>query len=136
MRKTSPKQIAEAIYKAAEGKSKADVEVILKRAVAILGRKGILSRSEEIIGRLQNILDKKEGVVRARIFSSKKLPSEEKNKLEKEIKERYGAEKVVSQFFENEELLGGVRFEVGDEVLDATYRSKLRKLEKFLTEPK
>ena len=37
---------------------------------------------------------------------------------------------------EKEELLGGMRVEVGDEVLDTSYRSGLRKLESFLKQEK
>ena len=51
---------------------------------------------------------------------------------EEEIKQKYKAQKIISEYFEKEEVLGGMKVEVGYEVLDNTYKSKLQKLEKFL----
>ncbi len=64
------------------------------------------------------------------------MSNEERERIEKEIKEKYKAGKVISEFFQKEELLGGVRVEVGDEVLDTTYKTKLQKLENFLIQGK
>jgi F-type H+-transporting ATPase subunit delta len=133
MAKISAKNIAEAIYQATEGKNEKDVEAVAKRTVEMLAAKRMLGRSKEILEALENILYKKSGTVRARIFSSKKLEPKEKSQVEEDIKKRYSAKQVVSEYFENKELLGGVRIEVGDEVLDNTYKNKLEQLEKFLT---
>lgn len=136
MAKISPKNIAEAIYKATEGKSGAGLETALKRGAQVLRDRRMLGKSEEVLGALRNIVDKNTGVVRAKVTTAKVLPLGERKKLEGEIKEKYKAQKVISEFFENAELLGGMRVEVGDEVMDATYKNKLRQLEKFLIQEK
>jgi len=46
------------------------------------------------------------------------------------------ADLIFSLQIKKEELLGGERIEVGDEVLDNTYRRKLQELEKFLKQEK
>lgn len=132
MAKISPKNIGEAVYKATEGKSGSELENVLKRIVQILHDKRMLNKSEEILAALQDIIDKEGGIVRAKVTTAKILSNGEKNKLEEEIKGRYKAKKVISEYFEKKELLGGVKVEVADEVLDTTYQNRLQQLEKFL----
>ncbi len=136
MAKISPKNIGEAIYRATEGKSGNDLSVALKRSAQILRDKRMLGKSREVLSALQDIVDKNTGTVRMKVTTAKVMPIGERKKLEGEIKQKYKAQKVVSEFFEKAELLGGVRVEVGDEVLDNTYRNKLRQLEQFLIQGK
>ena len=132
MAKISPKNIAEAIYKATEGKSGQDLAITVKRSAQLLADKRLLTKSGEVLKALQNIFDKKTGTVRAKVTTAKSLGNEKQAKIKNEIKEKYKAKAVEGEFFENKELLGGMRVEVGDEVLDNTHRNKLKKLEKFL----
>ncbi|OGI64920.1 hypothetical protein A2914_01765 [Candidatus Nomurabacteria bacterium RIFCSPLOWO2_01_FULL_41_21] len=132
MVKISPKNIAEAVYLATEGKSGAHLEEVLKRSVKILADRRMLGKGDEMLQALQKIIDKKEGIVRLKITTAGNMSASERKKLEEEIKEQYKAEKVISEYFEKEELLGGMRVEVEDELLDTTYRNRLENLEKFL----
>lgn len=136
MAKISPKNIAEAIYEMTENKSEQDLVAVLKRSAQILKDKRMLGKSDEVLIALQNIFDKKTGTIRMKVTTAKSLELDGRSKLEKEIKERYKAQNIISEFFEKEELLGGIKIEVGDEVLDSTYRNKLQKLEKFLIQEK
>ena len=132
MAKISPKNIAEAIYQAIEGKSPSESLEVLKRVVRMLSKRRMLGKSKDVLSALQEIIDKKTGTVRAKVITAKSMGDGEKKKLEEELKERYKAKKVASEYFEKRELLGGMRVEVGDEVLDTTYKNGLQKLEKFL----
>ncbi|MFA6257401.1 MAG: F0F1 ATP synthase subunit delta [Candidatus Paceibacterota bacterium] len=136
MTKISSKNIAEAVYEATENKSGQDLAVALKRSAQMLKDKRMLGKSDEILSALQNIFDKKTGTIRIKITTAKDMGREEKSKLERELKERYKAQNIVSEFFEKKELLGGVKIEVGDEVIDSTYKNKLQELEKFLMQSK
>ncbi len=136
MAKISPKNVGEAIYRATEGKSGAGLETALKHSAQVLRDKRMLGKSEEVLSVLRDIIDKNTGTVRAKITTAKVMPLGERKKLEGEIKEKYKAQKVISEFFEKAELLGGIRVEVGDEVMDATYKNKLHQLEKFLIQEK
>lgn len=124
--------MAEAIYSATEGKSDQDLAIVLKRSVQILEKKRMIGKAPEVLSALQDIFDKKTGTVRVKVTTGKSMGAVEKNKLENEIKEKYKAQIVISEYFEKRELLGGMRVEVENEVLDNTYRNKLHKLEKFL----
>lgn len=132
MAKISSKNIAEAVYKATVGKSGDALTETIKRSVKVLSDKRLLGKSKDILQVLQDMIDRKNNTIRIKVMTAKSLDNEAKKKLENEIKEKYKAEKVESEFFERPELLGGMRIEIGDEVLDTTYKNKLKKLEKFL----
>ncbi len=136
MAKISPKNIAEAVYSVSQGKSGQDLAFALKRSVEMLQKKRMLGKSDEVLSALLSIFDKKTGTIRMKVTTAKGMSRGEKERLENEIKEKYKAQNVKSKFFEKEELLGGMRVEVGDEVLDTTYQTKLHQLEKFLIEEK
>lgn len=136
MMKISPKNIAEAIYRATEGRSGEDLEIVLKSSAQALKEKRMLGKSDEVLNTLQNIFDKKTNTVRMKVTSAKSLDSHERSKLENEIKEKYKAQIVIGKFLEKEEIMGGMKVEIGNEVLDNTYINKLQKLEKFLMQEK
>lgn len=136
MAKISEKNMAEAIYMATQGKTGADLKAVSSRILAVLENKRMLGKSDEVLRALQNIFDRKSRTVRMKVISAKKLANTEKHELTQEVKKRYKAGEVVSEFFEREELLGGMRVEVGEEVLDTTYRSRLNSLGKFLRKEK
>jgi F0F1-type ATP synthase delta subunit len=124
------------VYEATKGKSGSELAHVLRRSAQVLWHKRMLGKSEEVLQGLQDIIEKKSGIVRMKVTTARKLESGERKKLEHEIKEKYKAESVISEFFEKAELLGGRRVEVGDAVLDTTYKNKLRQLEKFLIKEK
>jgi len=136
MAKISPKNIAEAVYEATENKSGQDLVAALKHSAQTIKDKRMLGKSNEILFALQNIFDKKTGTIRMKVTTAKSLELNKRSKLEDEIKEKYKAQNIISEFFEKEELLGGIKIEVGDEVLDNTYKNKLQRLEKFLIQEK
>ena len=62
MPKISPKNLAQAIFEATEGKSDADLTSVLKRSAEMLGQKRLLGKSKDILQALQDIIDKKEAI--------------------------------------------------------------------------
>ena len=136
MTKISPQNIAEAVYRATEGKSGQDLALVLKRSAKILGKRRMLGKSKEVLYALQNIFDKETGTIRMKVTTAKSMGSGDKSNLENEIKKKYKAQNVLSEFFEKREVLGGIRVEVGDEVMDGTWGHKLNQLKKFLIQAK
>ncbi|MFA6353538.1 MAG: F0F1 ATP synthase subunit delta [Candidatus Paceibacterota bacterium] len=136
MTKVSPKNFAQAVYEATEGKSGHSLAIAIKRSAQAIKDKRMLGKSKEILSALQNIFDKKTGTIRTKVSTAKNLKKEERNKLEEEIKKKYKAQIIEGEFFENKELLGGMRIETEGEVFDNTYKKKLHELEKFLIQEK
>lgn len=65
-----------------------------------------------------------EGVLEARIISAFKLESNQLEKLVRELEQKF-KRKVDAQVIVDSELIGGIKVEIGDEILDASVRGKL-----------
>ena len=92
----------------------------------------MLSKSKEIISQLEKIIDKNEEVVRAMISSKEKISKKIVEEVEDFIKKRYKAKNTILEFTIDPKLLGGIKIEVGDEIIDTTLKNKIKKLENYL----
>lgn len=132
MVKISTKNIAYATLDYLIGKSGADLENAYKEVVKFLNKKKLISKSGEILKELEKVIDEKDGVVRIKIKSAKDIPENKKKEIEEDIKNKYKMKGVRSEYVTDERLLGGIRIEVGEEILDNTYRNKLNQLAEIL----
>ena len=128
----STNNIARAIYESSLGKDGAELDVVTRNAVALISQKHLMSKSGEILTELQKILDKSEGIVRAKISSREKIDKKIVDEIEDLIKKRYKAKNTILEFQIDESLLGGIKIETGDEIIDTTLKNKIRKLENYL----
>ena len=124
--------IARAIYESSLEKSGGDIDVVVKNAVSLISKKHLMGKSKEIIAQIEKIMDKNEGLVRASISSKVKLTKKETDEIEEFIKKRYKAKNTITEWKIDEKLLGGIKIEVGDEIIDTTLKNKIRKLENYL----
>ena len=125
--------IANAIYLVSKDKVAPDLVNINKRVVEFLYRRRLLSKSKDILERLNKIINTNTGKVVAKISSAQKLEREAREKVLFFIKERYQAKEVVLLESLDEKLLGGMRLAVNDEVIDLTAKNKIKKLQEHLT---
>jgi F-type H+-transporting ATPase subunit delta len=132
MATVSIKSFAQAIYEAAGKKEGKDLDAVLAHAVEILSEKHFLGKKDEVLEKLQEIIDQKEGVIRARIESATPLFKTTLASIEKELKKRYGAEEVRLEESINPSYLGGIKIRVGDEVIDLTLAHKINQLQNYL----
>ena len=132
MAKISVKNSAEAIYGTLEGKSGAELDSALKNTVRFLDEKKLLNQSEDLLSEIEKIINKKNGIIKIKVRSAKKVPDAKRKELESKMIEKYKAKWIESEYFEEKDLLGGMRIEIGEEVMDMTYRNKLDQLEKYL----
>ena len=128
----SIKNIAEAIYESGKNKSGTSLESTMKNATRILDEKHLLSKAPQILEKLQQITDKSENVVRVKIYSANKLTKKDIDDIEESIKKRWGAKEVEMSLIEDKGLIGGIKIEVGDEIINMTLRNKLEKLQDYL----
>ena len=132
MGKISIKNVAEAIDKETANRTGAELAKTINNIVNFLKNKKLLSQSEQILNFLESEINKKEGKIKMKVRSAQKIGEQKRKELEHEIKEKYKVHHVDSSYFEDRSLLGGMKIEVGEDVLDATYRNKLNQLEKYL----
>ena len=132
MSKISIKNLAQAIYESSQGKEGVDLDDVIKSSVTFIRDKNLLSKSKDILEALEGIIDKENGVVKARVSAGHKLGNELEKEIEGIIKRKYKADKVIIEEKENPKLLGGIKIEVGDEVIDTTLSNKINQLQNYL----
>lgn len=124
--------MARAIYDSSQDKGGVELDAVTKNAVDLISKKHLMSRSKEILSSLEKIVDKKNEVVRAKISSRIKIDKKIVDEIEDFIKKRYKAKNTVLEFMVDETLLGGIKIEVGDEIIDTTLKNKVKKLQNYL----
>lgn len=132
MANISIKNIARAIYESSSLKEGAELDIVSKKTVSLISKKHLMSKSKEILNQLEKISDKSDGVVRAKISSRIKIDKKIVDEIEDFIKKKYKAKNTVLEFIVDEKLLGGIRIEIGDEIIDTTIKNKIKKLQNYL----
>lgn len=128
----SNKDIAKAIYLGTKDKKESELDVYLQNVVKFLARKRLMSKKEDILSKLQNIIEIDRGILGVKVSSANKLSESILHSLSSTLKKRYDAEKIILDEVINEKLIGGFKVEAKDEVIDMTTKNKLRKLQEHL----
>ena len=128
----SVNNIASAIYESSLQKDGTELDVVMKKAVSLISKKHMMSKSREILAQLEKIIDRNDEVVRAKISSRIKIDNKAMDEIEDFIKKRYKAKHTILEFIIDEKLLGGIKLEVGDEIIDTTLKNKIKKLQNYL----
>jgi len=131
----SNNDIARSIYLLSKGKTGAELSNILHNVTKFLARKRLLSKANDILSRLKKIIDQENGILAVKVTSGKKLGEEIKKSLVHSLKERYRVRDVNFIEKQDENLLGGVKIEANDEIIDLTVKNKIEKLKEYLTRP-
>ncbi len=133
MATTSTNNIARAIYQATKGKAGTSLMDATHDVVKFLDRKRLLGRSKEILASLERIVNKEESIAKVILSSANKISASGIKDIEKFVKDKYGSKSVMIEEKIDEKLIGGVRIEVNNEVIDLTTKYKLGKLQEYLT---
>ena len=133
MKSASDNDIASSLYLVLKDKSGKEMEKTLKDSVSFLYRRGLLSKSDGILSRLEKIENAKKGIVSAKVSSAKPLAPDKKNKLIEILKRRYSAKEIEMKETEDKSLLSGWKIEANGEIIDASIRGKIKKLQAHLT---
>ena len=96
----------------------------MQNFVRVLIGNGRLTLAPEIRDIFQTLKNEREGVVDAVVESAFLLDAAQTAALTAELERRY-RRKVKPQVTVNKELIGGVRVQVGDEVIDSSVRGQL-----------
>jgi len=123
--------IARSIYEGAQ-EHKGNESSYYEKVVKFLVNRKLISKAPEILLQLKKIVNKEAGVIEVKVSTALRLGATERYELIQELKKRYSAKDVILKEVVDEGLLGGVRVEVGDEVIDLTTRGKILKLQTYL----
>jgi len=132
MAKISNQDIAKSIYRTLKDKTGSAYSLTLKNIVNFLARRRLFSQAPDILKKLEKIIDEENNAIRVKISSVKPLGTHLKHDLIKALERRYQAKEII--FTENidEKLISGLKFEVGDEIIDLSIKNKIKKLAEHL----
>lgn len=129
----SNNNIACAIYESLKGKSESEQAQLMPKVVDFLAKKRLISKSSDILARLNKIINIEEGKVEAKIFIAQTLSEANKKELIQSLERRHEGKKIILKEYKDEKLLGGMRIEIDDEVIDLSIKNKIKKLQEHLT---
>ena len=133
MTKTDERTIAYAFADLlSKAKDATDENGIIQSFVKVLGNKKAGEHADSILEELERILRHREGYIEAIVTTNLNLSASEKDQLKETIKKKYKAKDVVLIEKIDEQIIGGIRIQVGDEVFDGTVKNKLQELRKRL----
>jgi ATP synthase F1 delta subunit len=133
MKLRSTKTLAEAIHEVTRGKSGAELSLAMSNVVEFMNKNQLLGKSKEILSHLENIIDKEDKVIRAKVSSAQVLDKKDLEELSHNLKKRYKAETIKIDTHENKDLVNGIKVEVSDEIIDLTLAHRLHQLQTHLT---
>ena len=134
MTTTSIKNLAYAIYESSKDKKESEIDSLVQNIISFLSKKRMLSKSDKILSTLEKVIDDDQGITRVTISSRLKISDKIIKEIEEFIKKKYKSKTVEITLKEDEKLLGGIKIEIGDEVLDTTLQNKIKKLQTYLIE--
>ena len=104
-----------------------------EKVVNFLFRRRLLSKTTDILLRLGKIINQEEGRIVAKISSVEALNRQTKTQLEHALKKRYSAKEIVLEENIDASLMGGIKIEANNEVIDLSTKNKIGKLQEYLT---
>lgn len=128
----SNNDIAHAIYLVSKEKTHAELREVNSKVIKFLVRRRLLSKSPNILERLDKIINYESEKIIVKVFSARKLTEEMKRELTTFLGKRYKVKEVVLAETLDEKLLGGVKIEINDEIIDLTAKNKIKKLQEHL----
>ena len=132
MAKISIKNLARAIYESSFEKVGTDLDSILAKSVVFMRDKKLIGKKKEILNALEDIINKEKGIIKVRVSTSQKLKTEAHKEIEDFIKKKYKAKEVYIEIIENPKILGGIKIEIGDDIIDTTLLNKIHQLQNYL----
>jgi len=132
MSKLRKKDLALALHESTDGKDKKSVTKSIGNLVKMLVQNNILSDSDEIIRKYIQVYNKDKHIVDATVFSTISLDENQIEQIKKVIKKQLLVSEVEVTNIIDKELIGGLRIQVEDLVMDASIHTQLKQLEQHL----
>lgn len=117
------------VKKVFEGK----VEAPLFELVMLMMRKSRIESLRGVLEHFRGLVEKDQGIHEARVATAEPLDDADRKALEASL-EKFTKAKLRVAYSTDSDLVGGVRFQYGDTLIDDTVRGKLDRLRRRLEE--
>ncbi len=125
--------IAYAIHYATVGKTGVELNNAVSNSAKFLSRHRLLGKRLNIIlDKLHEIQNKEAGIVEAKLKSKNKLSPVSLHEIKHFLEKRYKVDLIEVDEEIDKSLIGGVKIEVGEMIIDLTLRNQLNQLQKHL----
>lgn len=128
MKKISPRQYAELLYELAASSKKTELAARVEQFLKLLVRGRALAEISRIIRAFDKLSDERAGIVRVKVTSARKLSRSVPAALLKAL----GAKELAWHECEDPEVIGGLRIEIENMIIDGTIKAQLTKLKNAL----
>ncbi len=129
MKKVVEEKIAQHVFTALQQSESPEQEAhVISSLVKVLTQKDELSKGDRIMSALKTMLDEQVGIVKAHVTVQQRLDPEVKAEIKNLLKAKFNAKDIIILEKIDERILGGIKIKVGEEIYDATIKSKLSKL--------
>lgn len=103
------------------------------KTLKVLNEKARLSHLIPIVGALDVLVQKAMGRVEVDLYTAAPIDSGELAKIKEQLKASLGKEAIVHPYTDAS-MIGGVRLQIGDTLIDASLQTRLRKMRDRLAE--
>lgn len=103
----------------------------IKNLIFILLDKGRIGILPDVYNEFIKIADNKKGILHMKIFSAAPLETQSAEKIKEIYRTKYGKSSVKAELFVDKSLLGGIKVQIGDTVIDSTLKGRLDELSKI-----
>jgi len=105
----------------------------IKNFLGLVSIKNRLFFLEKIIESFLNLVSNNKGELKAKLISSKKLSTEEQNKIQSDLSSDFKSQLNIDYKYDPS-LIGGLIIQVGSIMVDTSIKNKLKKLEQSMVE--
>lgn len=130
MKKLSPKQYAELLYDLTVDAKKTEVPARVEQFLKLLVRGRALAQVSRIIQVFDELADERAGRVRVKATSARKLS----RSVYATLLAALGAQELAMEECTDPKVLGGLKVEFKDLIIDGTVKTQLTKLKHTLTQ--
>lgn len=123
----SPKQYAKALYESLKEAKEDEVDLVFKNFYGILLRNNDLKIINKIIEKIEEIDKEKRGVVEVEVTGAKEIDKDLVSKLRNLIGKKAEIQEKVDP-----SLIGGLKIQINDLLIDGSIKAKLNKLKRSL----
>lgn len=131
--KISTQQYSKTLLDLTDEKSEAGVLVVVQKFAEKLRADGQLKNSAKIMKKFAELYNTKYGIISAEVTSREELSKDALAEITEYLKKKYAGNAVEIKNIVDADIKGGIIVRVGDEVLDGSVGTQLKKLQNILS---